>query len=218
MSDVPTRQPSWLWTPPAGWPPPPQTDWTPPPGWRPDPSWPPVPAGHQWWQPIGRGSRRRTAIGLVAVSSGTQFLFGLYGIVIRTFQSHGLHVGYAHSVAAFLLLANGVVEPDGVGHSGGRDRGGGPMGSNPVGSCARGGARHRAVHFRPRPVWAHQTAVSPAQDGSSWSQDGRVMVCSHVCTRDCRVRHHREAAQTPRRQRARTAARLGFLSAVHRLA
>ena len=37
------------------------------------------------------------------MSSATQFLFGIYGIVIRTLQSHDLH---AHSVAAFLVLAN----------------------------------------------------------------------------------------------------------------
>jgi hypothetical protein len=43
-----------VWTPPPGWPTPPQ-DWVPEPGWQPDPSWPPAPPGWQFWQAASAG-------------------------------------------------------------------------------------------------------------------------------------------------------------------
>ena len=170
---VRNTEPSLVWTPPNGWPSPP-TGWAPASGWQPDPNWPPVPAGHQWWQPTGqRGSRRRTAIGLVAASSATEFLFGIYGIVIRTLQSDGLHAGYTHSVSVDLLLANvwlysmALVIPAGA------------IGAVELWDRSRSGVA-RAVAFITLlcifvcgEVWADQSAVSPAQDGLSWSRDGR---------------------------------------------
>jgi hypothetical protein len=39
----------WTFSPPPGWPAPPE-GWSPPSGWQPDPSWPQPPAGWEWWQ------------------------------------------------------------------------------------------------------------------------------------------------------------------------
>jgi hypothetical protein len=100
-------------------------------------------------------------------------LFGIYGIVIRTLQSDGLHAGYTHSVSVDLLLANvwlysmALVIPAGA------------IGAVELWDRSRSGVA-RAVAFITLlcifvcgEVWADQSAVSPAQDGLSWSRDGR---------------------------------------------
>ena len=202
----------------ASWMAPPE-GWAPVIGWQPDPNWPPVPAGHQWWQAAGQGaSRRTTAIGLVAVSSATEFLLGIYGLVVRTLQSRGLHGGTAgqpHSVGIDLLLVNVWFVLDAVGHSGRRNRGGRPMGSEQVGSCAHDGIHLRSGHWRMRrSLGRSERAITRADPVVVLVARRSGLVRPHVCTRDRRVRRHREAAQAAWRYIARTATRLGSLSAV----
>jgi hypothetical protein len=92
---VPNTQPSLAWTPPPGWPTPPD-GWTPSLGWQPEPDWPAVPANYEWWQLTQRGlRRRRTAIVLVGLSSVVGLLYGTYAIAISTALSHALRARHS---------------------------------------------------------------------------------------------------------------------------
>jgi len=92
---VPNTQPSLAWTPPPGWPAPPE-GFAPSLGWHPDPDWPAAPAGYQWWQLTERGlRRRRTAIVLVGLSSAVGLLYGIYRIAILTALTHAMHARHS---------------------------------------------------------------------------------------------------------------------------
>jgi hypothetical protein len=92
---VPNTQPSLAWTPPPGWPTPPD-GWAPSLGWQPDPEWPAVPANYQWWHLTKRGlRRRRAAIVLVGLSSVTGLLYGTYAIAIITAHSHAIRARHS---------------------------------------------------------------------------------------------------------------------------
>jgi hypothetical protein len=168
-----------MWVPPAGWPAPPP-GWAPYAGWQPEPNWPPVPADHQWWQPTdGSRSRRRTALVLVAVSSTTEFLFGIYGLVIRSLQdrrpdaSHIWHLPQSPLVDLLLvgvwfysmeLLipagAIGAVELWGRGRSG-TARAVALISLLCVDVCGE--------------LWTDQRSLQPSRNvSSSWLQDGRA--------------------------------------------
>jgi membrane protease YdiL (CAAX protease family) len=107
-------------TPPPGWPPPPE-GFAPPPGWQPDPSWPPAPPGWTFWQP----ARRVWALDRAVEESpdaGWSIRLGLYpvlaliavlvaeGILVAGtgWRPHGLVRYAALSVGALLHYAAAI--------------------------------------------------------------------------------------------------------------
>ena len=109
LSDMGTRQPSWVWVPPAGWPSPP-AHWVPPPGWQPDPSWPSPHAGHQF--------RHRTPAGrrcFLATVSTVVIVVAAFAFAATEFVAHNPVIWAATNDTYGVQIVNDTSVPVSIG-------------------------------------------------------------------------------------------------------